>query len=195
MKRCLALLAALGAMAGAAQAGDHALYSSSSAYDWSGLYVGGYVGAIVSDDFTNTTDGTLTGLDGGALVYYNFPVHAGWVFSPFVTAAVPIHSTTISSQPVKVDLAVTAGGRVGYAIDRWLPYAFLGGAWATASANGTSNSHTGFVAGLGLDYAHSDRWVLGGRLSYLSLGEADYGSGPIGWRGTSVVGTISYRLH
>jgi outer membrane immunogenic protein len=75
----------------------------------------------------------------------------------------------------RLDWVSTAAARFGYALDRWLVYGKVGGAWAQASASisssvivpgvggigagGTINQTvSGWVLGVGTEYALRDNW-------------------------------------
>lgn len=90
---------------------------------------------------------------------------------------------------VKADWQATLRGRLGWAQDRWLAYVTGGAAVAqvrvdasfrdnflgVGAAGGGSNKDTklGWVAGLGGEYALSDRWTLRGEYLYADYGKVD----------------------
>jgi opacity protein-like surface antigen len=168
----------------------------SEPFDWSGLYLGGYV-AHVSGALTGAaTDPAISQIDGGAQLHYNVPVGNNWILSPFLIVPVP---GAITETEFTVDWAAIGGLRLGYAHGRWLPYAFLGGEVAGVTATGVAtgtNTHTGVVAGAGFEYALHDRWTVGARYAYVSMGAQDYAvGGSVGWQGHSIAATLNFRLH
>jgi outer membrane immunogenic protein len=114
-----------------------------------------------------------------------------------VVVPLPAASSTIASTPVKIDWALVGGVRVGYAMDRWLPYALAGAVVGGGTATGGgSATHTGYTFGLGVDYALTDQWTVGARYAYVSMDKKLYGgAGPFGWNGNSVVATLNYKLY
>ena len=172
-------------------------------HNWAGWYAGGYFGGLVGGEFTHDGAGNpgLSGVDAGVQLHYNAIVGNNWILSPFVAATVPVQHGQLFGVDVKVDWAAQAGIRLGYAHDRWLPYGFLGGMVGQATTTNLgpeTKTHVGFTAGTGVEYAVDDRWAVGARYAYYSLGPQDYfgpGGTQVGWSGHSVVGTISFKLH
>jgi outer membrane immunogenic protein len=96
----------------------------------------------------------------------------------------------------EVDYFGTVRGRVGYAVDRFLPYATGGLAWAHSEASiscptgagfgvcsipqfaGQSRSDdvtsTGWVLGVGLDYAFAENWSANVEYLYADFGKETY---------------------
>jgi outer membrane immunogenic protein len=83
----------------------------------------------------------------------------------------------------KVDSIVTASGRLGYAVDRVLGYVKAGGAWAhdkyflsnknspdTAFVT-ASETRSGWMAGIGLEYAFAPSWSVKFEYNHLDLGD------------------------
>lgn len=201
MRKFLALCAAVLLSGGTALADGASFYSTASVYDWSGLWVGGHAGYVSGSitGFPGTSSGP-SGADVGVHAYYNFQ-HGNWVFGPYIGVPLVGKSGNVGGAiTTKADWAVTGGFRVGYAIDRWLPYGVIGGIVAGASENNgvapTSNTHTGYALILGVDYALTDRLAAGARYAHISLSKETYGgsSAPIGWDGDSFVGTLTFKL-
>jgi outer membrane immunogenic protein len=196
MKRLALCLAVLfgGAPAMAAD------YAAPISYDWTGWYVGGFIGGASGHMTDGTTGQLFSGLDAGVHLLYNAQLANNWVISPFVAIPIPGKTDTPGGFPgltAKLDWAATAGVRIGYALDRWLPYAFAGGAIGGVSVDGGggSNTHTGITLGAGFDYALSDQWTVGLRYAHVSVGSQSYFSVPVGWNGDSLAATFSFKLH
>ena len=194
MKRLISGLAILFALGGAANAADYGAASAPAGYDWSGWYLGGYVAHVSGALTGDFTDPAISNIDGGAQLHYNMTVHNNWVLSPFIIVPVP---GAIKETEFKVDWAVIGGVRLGYAHDRWLPYAFLGGEVAGVNAGGFgSNTHVGYLLGAGLEYALDDRWSIGARYTFISMGAQPYDfAGNVGWQGHSIAATLNFKLH
>lgn len=174
-----------------APAGHH--FGHTGAFDWSGWYLGGYLAHVSGHLTGDFTDPAISTIDGGAQLHYNMMVDANWVLSPFVIVPVP---GAVGDTEFTVNWALIGGARLGYAHGRWLPYAFVGAevAGVTTESFG-SNTHTGLVAGAGVEYAVDDRWMIGARYAFISMGARDYGVGDVGWQGHSLAATLNFKLH
>jgi outer membrane immunogenic protein len=171
-------------------------------HDWSGWYAGGYAGAL-GGRFTHDLDEPgLSGLDAGVQVHYNW-VGGNLVLSPYLAATLPIQkSELLVLNPgtfVNVQWAAQAGLRLGFVHDRFLPYVYAGGVIGAAHADfgsGETHTHTGYTLGAGLEYAVDNRWTVGVRYAFYSLGPEEYFSAVnAGWKGHSILGTISFKIH
>jgi outer membrane protein OmpA-like peptidoglycan-associated protein/opacity protein-like surface antigen len=195
---------------GAAQAED--------VTDWRGFYGGGNLGGAWSTTCnTWTANGPLAGTAafnnrdcpnrgvfiGGPQIGYNFQ-HDAWVWGleidydfwstknktrtqTYTGTQIPAGTYTFSGK-IAPDGVAIVGPRLGYAIDRWLPYIRVGGIFTsgnhdltatytplggtspTASFNGGKNSESnGFGASAGVEYALADRWSVKAEYTYESL--------------------------
>jgi outer membrane immunogenic protein len=187
---------ALGCLGTAAQAADW----SEPAYNWTGLYVGGFAGGVAGDltPYSSSNSGP-SGLDAGLTLAYAWQTQGAWVFTPFV--AVPVSGQTgeyAGSIPVRIEWAVVGGVKVGYATGRWQPYGFVaavaGGGRAGSGGGAERHTHTGVSFGVGADYALNDRWSVGARYAHVSVGEQEYYSVPVGWQGNSFAATFAFKL-
>jgi outer membrane immunogenic protein len=140
--------------------------------DWSGAYAGAQIGY-------GDVDSNGGGLDGyGALG----GVHAGyrWDMGNFVAGAELTYDTSA------IDLGAAAGDELddvaalkvtaGREFGRGLVYGTLGAAYASASVGGADLSDNGYLYGLGMDYAITDRVTVGGELLQHRFNDFD-GSG------------------
>jgi outer membrane immunogenic protein len=150
------------------------------AYSWSGLSIGGHVGA-------GWLGGDGTGFLGGGQAGYNYQI-GQWVFGAEGQVSATSIKETVSASLVvpgfafgtanaeaTLDWVSTFAARAGWAVDRWLVYGKVGGAWAhaTAKASATintivggasvaasaSNTSGGWMLGLGTEYALRDNWT------------------------------------
>src|SRR6516165_2085591 len=151
-------------------------------YDWTGLYVGGHVGAGWTG---GAGDG---GFLGGGQAGFNYQsgqwvlgiegqmsattikdsTSVGFFFAP----GLAFGSVTAES---RLDWISTLAARAGWAFDRWLVYAKVGGAWTHVSfdvsasvssiagsaiaAAWTDRTFSGWMIGLGAEYALWDNWT------------------------------------
>jgi outer membrane immunogenic protein len=164
-------------------------------YNWTGFYVGANVGygwadASASAAFGGGSAGaseTLNGVIGGGQIGYN------WQVDNFVTGleadiqgSGQEHTTDASilgiglSETDRLTYFGTIRGRLGWAINRWMPY--ITGGWgygqikSDLSINGvgtfsTSNSHSAWVLGGGVEAALIGNWT--GKIEYLYLDTGD----------------------
>jgi outer membrane immunogenic protein len=136
-------------------------------YNWTGFYGGVHLGAGGFDG------GGGSGLVGGGQVGYNFQIDRQWVLG----VEGEFSGTTIGSRENIGDVVSVRGGidwvstlapRVGYAFDRWLVYGKVGGAWIHGSGGidgvrgdsiSFSGTTSGWMAGIGAEYALRDNWT------------------------------------
>jgi high affinity Mn2+ porin len=155
-------------------------------FDWSGLYVGGHV--AYERGHTNNTlfdpdpapsSRSFGSLYGGLQMGYNYVLPSRLLFGGEADVSFPnfLEDGLISGQMTtggtsvtdKVDYIATLRGRVGYAFDHWLVYGTGGFAWSQArlvEAPGLSSdldkvlaTRTGWVTGLGAEYAIAPDWT------------------------------------
>jgi outer membrane immunogenic protein len=196
--------AALGFLAGtiSAQAADfpHPIYKSAppvSYFNWSGIYGGinGGYGFGTSDWSILPGGGSKPkgGLAGGTLGYNKqiggmvLGLEGDFDWSDVSGSADCVPGFVVCT--TKSDWLATFRARVGYALDRWMPYITGGGAYgnvkATASAPilgaaiSTSNSQLGWTAGGGLEYAFLGNWSAKVEYLFVDLGRFDGGLVPV----------------
>jgi outer membrane immunogenic protein len=202
MKRLLAAASALAvlAMASQASAADMAVpapvYTKapvlpSSAYDWSGFYIGGHLGydwgraRVVDNGVLTESSVPMNGVIGGGLAGYNWQM-GSFVYGlegDFGVSSLIGHGSSVTPPVVlppnqyKVDFSGNIRGRIGVSV---LPQTLLFATGGLALANfdfrenggpnGGSNTLTGWTVGAGIDQAFTKNLI--GRLEYLY---ADYG--------------------
>jgi outer membrane immunogenic protein len=162
-----------------------------STYDWSGAYVGGWVGnACIDGTFIDNTAGNTfenagCGLKGGVLAGYNHQidnvvlgVEADWGMSNNIVD----NPISPANYKFALDNIATLRGRVGYAFDDTMLFLTAGGAWAQGdiTAPGLPNltsDHYGWTVGGGIEHAVTDTVRV--RLDYLytRLSDAHYAAG------------------
>jgi outer membrane immunogenic protein len=187
------------------------------AYNWTGVYGGVYVGYHSGD--MNISDcvgicpinptklsGGFAGVKfGGDYQFANRVVLGGFV-------SIPVWSpdTTITPFPginftMESKFLWVVAGRVGYAFDNVLPFAFAGYASAkiegVSQFNGITNTvtHDGFVAGAGVEWAFARNWSLDLTYTYMDMSAEPYnfGGGIVRWSGDSqnVSLGVNYRFN
>lgn len=193
-----ATAAALAISAGSAFAADlgiapvaEQLYTTQSAYDWTGFYIGvngGYGWSEIKAPVAGAIVRHPEGWTGGAQVGYNY------AFDGFVLGAEAdlnisdIHKTEVTGGIAKADYSLeyygTVRARAGYAIDRFLPYVTGGLAYGRFNSalhiDGVGQitdqdmDHVGWAIGAGAEYAVTDNLSLRAEYLYADFGEEDY---------------------
>jgi outer membrane immunogenic protein len=156
-------------------------------YSWTGIYVGINGGYAWGTADLTTALGTANfdaegGMVGGTLGYN---IQTGrWVWGlegDFDATWIKDNNNTAFCAPnceVKNTWFATARGRVGYALDRWLPYITGGAAFAdikTTGPTGASETDTrvGWTIGGGVEYAFLGAWSAKIEYLYVDFGEQD----------------------
>jgi len=185
MKRFLLAGCGLLALAATASAADlpRGTYNAPAAYapvyNWSGLYIGAHAGY----GWSGSSDINMRGGFIGGQIGYNWQT-ANLVFgietdiqgSSQSGSSTFVSGGTTFADSQKLTWFGTTRGRVGVAMDRWLPYVTAGVAYGTREFSGTatgtltgpySASYTavGYALGAGVDYSFNQSWS--GRLEYL----------------------------
>ena len=165
-----------------------------SAVNWTGPYVGvGAGGTWMHYDATNTstTTGAVTGhgngKPSGAMIGlvggYDYMLPWNMVIGGAIDGYIAGISGSATGVTTKTNALGTARLRVGYAIDRFLPYATAGLAWqhSRASFAGTHDSDTtlGWTVGGGVDYAIGNlvgitNLVVGAEYRYSQYGDEHF---------------------
>ncbi|EKE45036.1 hypothetical protein OCGS_0731 [Oceaniovalibus guishaninsula JLT2003] len=134
--------------------------------DWTGAYGGlslgyGNVNASTGNDdvlgLTNALD-EADGAIGGIFAGYQYD------FGTFVLGGeIDLNAANLDydGTDLSVDQVHRVKLRAGYDAGKWLPYATVGAAYAKAK-NGDDLSDTGVAYGVGVDYAVTDRVLVGG---------------------------------
>lgn len=142
-------------------------------YNWSGFYVGGNGGYAWGKADVGTSSDDSNGWMFGATVGFNQQI-GQWV----VGFEGDFDYTLIKGNPTNTSVTLctggcevknvffgTARGRIGYAMDRFLPYITGGGAIGSlkiSSTSGASETNTpiGWTVGAGLEYALEGGWSV-----------------------------------
>lgn len=201
MKKLLLAATALAAFAASAQAADLGIRKPApvvpimAQYNWTGFYVGIQGGYGFSDGIVHRQGGASSGsfdINGGLIggtIGYNYQLSNNIVLgaegdyawsgirgSTGVNCAAPGCSTRINSFG-------TARVRVGYAIDRFLPY--LTGGLAVADIRGAAGAfagthfRAGWTVGAGVEAAIWNNVTLKAEYLYADFGRYNYVATPI----------------
>jgi outer membrane immunogenic protein len=153
------------------------------AFSWTGFYVGingGYIWGNSkwsggAGDFEINPNGWMVG---GTLGYNYQTGNWVWGIEGDIDYA-DLKGTNASlcgGCTIKDTWLATLRGRVGYSIDRWLPYVTGGGAFGDAyvstSGGAVTRTKTGWTAGAGIEYAFLGNWSAKLEYLYVDLGTA-----------------------
>ena len=131
---------------------------------------GGYAGVQAGYGFGDATPGDdPSGVLGG--------VHAGYLFQvgPIVVGPeIDVDASAIDSNELDIDAIARAKLKAGYAVDRFLVSGTAGyvHAWGEDDTAGDV-SDGGYEVGAGLDFAATDKIVVGSDYMYQNFGEFD----------------------
>lgn len=125
--------------------------------DWSGAYVGAQLGY-------GDIDSNGAGVDGNGAIG---GVHAGYRadFGKFVAGAeldYDVADIELGATGDTLDAVARVKLMGGLDLGRTLVYATAGAAYADATVGGVDRSDNGYFGGVGMDYAVSDRFTVGG---------------------------------
>jgi len=165
-------------------------------YNWNGIYVGanggyGWGKAHVTNALADFTTNSQYGWLAGVTLGYNMQTGV-WVWGlegdidyAFIKGNASNAATCgASSCEVKNTWVATARGRVGYAMDRWMPYVTGGAAFSGAKMSTSTGSNTkttaGWTVGGGIEYGISRDWSVKAEYLYADLGKATCDAGVCG---------------
>lgn len=199
MKTILLTTTFLFAVAGSALAADVVVQEAEPIYNWSGVYVGAQAGYAWGDSTYNVDTNSAfvpydpNGWFGGIFSGYNYQFNNDVVVGvegDFSFSDVKAGRTIIyipdpfpgEYGDSQVKWQGTVRGRLGYAVDRFLPYvtggvAFakydysIGGSWGTKQF---SDNYAGWTAGAGLEYAFANNFTARVEYRYSDYGDKKY---------------------
>lgn len=216
MKSVLLATTLMIALAGSALAADGDLPEASS-YNWSGGYVGGQIGYGFggadyqyaggdSYDYSHDPDGLLGGIYAGYSKQFAnnlvLGVEADIAWGGLKDQTLAPGDASYSAA-TRIDLAGSARLRLGYAIDRLLPYVSGGVAFARFSFDeynqgdpysSADESLVGWTLGVGTEYALTDNWTLRGEYRYAGYGTHDFVTQPADEAYSTDITTHDIRL-
>lgn len=155
-------------------------------YNWSGVYVGGHIGAFTASDRATFNSGTPTAFSaqdasfaGGGHAGLQFQLRdfvfgAEYSYTSLAATVGTIVSTYNVSTKLK-DLQMVSG-KLGYAYQNYLLYGK--GGWATSGLDFTADNGTaskssgrgnGWMAGIGVSYAIAPKIIIGAEYDYVRI--------------------------
>jgi outer membrane immunogenic protein len=178
------------------------------AYNWSGFYAGiqggwGFGNSSWVDRVGSTGDFDVDGgLLGGTLGF-------NWQNGMTVLGVETDLAWTDISGSTKVTCGLgcttsnswlgTTRARLGYAVDRWMPFVSGGLAYGDIQAStpgfrGNSDSNVGWTVGGGVEFALAGNWTAKGEYLYVDLGDLNCNVAQCGGAGRSKVDFTSHIL-
>jgi outer membrane immunogenic protein len=158
-----------------------------AAYDWTGCFIGGHVGGLISEDRTispvgRTVDFSSAGFVGGGQIGCDYQFATGWVVGVEGRAAWTSlknsHAATVTNLATGVtlpslfslsnDFLASTTARLGYSFaDRWLVFIRGGAAWTREKAddafinvNGVANDPTATMTRTGWTAGAGVEWAF-----------------------------------
>jgi outer membrane immunogenic protein len=176
------------------------------AYNWTGFYAGitggwGFGNSSWADSVANTGDFDVSGgLIGGTLGYNwqsgaaVFGVETDLSWSNMKGTAGAICAVGCRTENSWLG---TARGRLGYAVDRWMPFVSGGLAYGDIKANvpgspGESATNAGWTLGGGAEVALPGNWTAKGEYLYVDLGDMNCSAANCGGAGPTKVDFTSH---
>jgi outer membrane immunogenic protein len=220
----IAAAAFCGAPAIAADMPVKAPYAAPAVFNWSGWYVGGQVGygwgSAHWSNMVGFIDATArpdpSGALGGAHLGYNvqngawvYGIEGSWSWADIKDTFTNTAGT--ASRTSKINDIALLTGKIGVASDRSLVYVRGGYAnadlhinslvFATGVASEGSARRSGYVLGIGWDYAFAPNWIFGVEYNYIGLEkkflDVTFNNGPCAGCGATIdpkISTITARL-
>ncbi len=172
------------------------------AYNWSGMYIGAQAGYAVGGKADYTYDDSdynyshdLDGWLGGVYIGYNYQFANQVVLGAEADIAwgdINGSGATADSDPysasTSVDWTGSARLRLGYAMDRFLPYVTGGVAFGSSDfteydggafySEDDSINQVGWTLGAGVEYAFTDNWIVRGEYRYTSFDDENFTTQP-----------------
>lgn len=169
-------------------------------FNWSGLYIGGHAGIasgnmqgeVVDEPELNADvgmNGALYGIHAG----YNHQMGSTVIGIEGSYSGSTLHGSTTCvlflTCSSDIDGLATIAGRLGYAMDKSLVYVKGGVAWADVSVDvdilgfplvNSSESHTGWVAGIGFEHAISESVSARVEYQHVNLNTVEHSLEPAG---------------
>ncbi len=169
-------------------------------YNWTGFYVGINGGWATGDAEMGAIGIDVDGGLVGATLGYNWQVgQAVFGVEGDIAWSGIEGSSACGALTCTVDnnWLGTVRGRLGYAIDRFMPYVTGGLAFGDIEASatglaGASETQTGWTAGGGVEFALPANWTAKGEYLYVDLGDFTCS---VAACGAAAAGAVSFNAH
>jgi len=163
--------------------------------NWDGLYLGGFVGYAggeLDSDLTEIDALDLNGWQIGAAVGANFTVTDGIVAG--IVADIAWADVASDEDVFTSDWNGSLRGRLGFDGGAFLPYLTAGLAVAGGDFDGESNTHLGWTAGAGVEFAVTDSMSLDLLYRYSDYESKDYAGADIGFDSHAVTVGVNFKF-
>jgi len=158
-------------------------------FRWSGFYAGINSGLVWGNSGWNAPGAStekfdLSGFSLGGTIGYNYQIDRAIVGVEGDIAWSNFHGSTnancLPGCETKTNWLSTIRGRVGYGVDRFLPFVTGGIAFADVNASspgrlGSTKIATGWAAGFGVEYALTDNWTAKAEYIFADFGNVGCG--------------------
>jgi outer membrane immunogenic protein len=173
-------------------------YIAPAAFNWSGPYIGVHLGYGFNGEFNHAIDGA-SGFIGGLQAGYNVQ------FDPLVVgieAEISYTDLSESSGGIEANLnwKGTIAPRIGFAMDRFMPYVKAGLAVGSVEASDVNSDDAvlwGWTAGVGAEYAVTNQVSIKAEYAYTDLGSETFSlpaATKVGYSGSEVKIGLNYRF-
>jgi outer membrane immunogenic protein len=186
-------------------------------FRWTGFYVGGQAGLATGQTqgkvdfgapFTISTDYDMSGALYGAYVGYNYQIGQAVLGLEGTWSWADINGDTscvvIFNCKRSIDSIATIVGRVGYAFNKTMVYGLGGVAWGDVDTDVVGNifglaqlrggeTHTGWVAGIGIEHALTSFLVARVEYNHIGFGSETHNLEP-SFNGTVVGPSIPSKV-
>jgi outer membrane immunogenic protein len=172
-------------------------------FTWTGFYVGGNIGAAWGHrDWTDVTRGLALsqtsdarfiggGQAGFNYQFSNFVIGVegdiDWIARDKTSPSVLVPAVGTIAVNSTIPWIATAAARFGIAVDHWLLYGKAGGGWVgnnnftvsnittgTSIVAANTREASGFLGGIGIEYAITNNWTVKAEYDYLSLSRRSF---------------------
>jgi outer membrane immunogenic protein len=204
MKKLLLASTLLCTMSGYALAADAVVEAPpevivAPVFSWTGGYIGGQVGYLWGDSDFDGDDGSTAELEpdgwlGGVYVGYNYQfdnavvvgidADFAWTGADDSVTAFDVTGAPIGTLDAELEWEGAVRARLGYAVDRFLPYIAGGVAFGQmsiepfsllpASLGEDDDTSVGWTLGVGLEYAFTDNIIGRAEYRYTDFGDFDF---------------------
>ena len=167
-------------------------------FTWTGFYLGGNIGASWGHrdfaditrglTFSQTSDGRFIGGPQAGFNYQfnNFVIGVegdiDWIARDRNSPSIAVPAVGTIAVTSTIPWIATAAARFGVAVDHWLLYGKAGGGWignnnftvsnlttGTSIVAANNREASGFLGGVGIEYAVTNNWTVKAEYDYLSL--------------------------
>lgn len=190
-----------------------------STYDWTGAYIGAQAGYAAGGDVDHFWEGgdpiwdyrlSSRGGFGGIFAGYNHQLDGGVVVGlegdigwGDIKATGNAVGSAIYTSTTKLDWTGSGRVRVGYALDRFMPYVTGGFAVARMQFeekslgnfySQASKNLTGWTLGAGVEYAATENWTVRGEYRYTHYGKKSFVARQVNENWEARIRTHDFRL-